>query len=254
MNRWYGALPAPEITSRLTEDSVLCLPIGSYEQHGPHLPLHTDTVIADEFTTRLVDRYGDQHDLWKLPAVPYGLSLEHAWASGTISLRLVVLSTLLDTLVGEYTRATPARRLLIINGHGGNRGILEAATYELQRAHQIRICVVHPSSLSTVRADSALPEIHAGLRETSVMLTLAPDDVHLDRLPDSFAIDETQRDEIKRLVLERGTTWPWSTGDARIATLGITGGDPRLASAELGTAIVESALDACDAVLKQLRT
>jgi creatinine amidohydrolase len=252
MNRWYGSLPAPEITSRLTEDSILCLPIGSYEQHGPHLPLHTDTVIAEGFTARLVERYGDQHDLWALPTVPYGLSLEHAWSPGTISLRVGILSALLDAVVGEYVRATHARRLLIINGHGGNRGILEAATYELQTTHQVRICVVHPSSLSTVRVESALPEIHAGMRETSVMLTLAPGDVHLDRLPDSFAVNEAHRDEIERLVLDRGTTWPWTSGDPRIATIGITGGDPRLASAELGESIIASALDACDAVLKQL--
>ncbi|HUZ51395.1 MAG TPA: creatininase family protein [Streptosporangiaceae bacterium] len=177
VNRWYGSLSAPEITSSLTEESILCLPIGSYEQHGPHLPLHTDTVIAERFTARLADRYGDQHDLWALPAVHYGLSLEHAWSPGTISLRVGILSALLETVVGEYVRATPARRLLIVNGHGGNRGMLEAATYELQAAHQVRTCVVHPSSLSAVRADSALPEVHAGMRETSVMLALAPSDV-----------------------------------------------------------------------------
>ncbi|WP_406106390.1 creatininase family protein [Micromonospora globbae] len=252
MNRQYGSLLAPEITSRLTEDSILCLPIGSYEQHGPHLPLHTDTVIAEQFTTRLVDRYGHQHDVWALPSIPYGLSLEHAWSPGTISLRVGVLSALLDTVVAEYVRATPARRLLIVNGHGGNRGLLEAITYELQTTHQVRIGVVHPSSLSTVRIESTLPEVHAGMRETSVMLALAPTDVHLDRLPDNFAVNEAHRDEIKRLVLDRGTTWPWTSGDPRIATLGVTGGDPRLASAELGESIIASALDGCDTVLKQL--
>lgn len=48
--RWYGSLSATEITSRMAEESIVCLPIGSYEQHGPHLPLHTDTVIAEKFT------------------------------------------------------------------------------------------------------------------------------------------------------------------------------------------------------------
>ena len=98
----------------------------------------------------------------------------------------------------------------------------------------------------------ALPEVHAGMRETSVMLILDPGDVHLDRLPDSFAINETQREEVTRLILHRGTTWPWTSDDPRISTSGITGGDPRLASAELGESIVASGLDACDAVLKQL--
>ncbi|HEV2378086.1 MAG TPA: creatininase family protein [Streptosporangiaceae bacterium] len=252
-NRWYGSLPAPEITAQMTETSVICLPIGSYEQHGPHLPLHTDSVIAERFTTRLAERYGEHHELWALPAIPFGLSLEHAWSPGTISLRAGVLSALLTTVVGELVRATPARRLLIVNGHGGNRGILEALTYELQAAHPVRVCVVHPSSLATVRVESALPEIHAGMRETSVMLTLAPNEVHLDRLPDGYAVNEAHRDEVKRLVLDRGTTWPWTSGDSRIATLGVMGGDPRLASAELGESVIASALDACGTVLTQLR-
>ncbi|MGC4828853.1 creatininase family protein [Micromonospora arida] len=252
MNRWYGSLSAPEIAAQLTKKSVLCLPIGSYEQHGPHLPLHTDTVIAAEFTNRLIDRYGDQHDLWALPALPYGLSLEHSWAQGTVSLRVGALTTLLDAIVGEFARATPARRLLIVNGHGGNRGILEAVDYELQATHQVRVCVIHPSSLSTAHAKSALPEIHAGVKETSIMLTLAPSDVHLDRLPEALAVDPANGDEVQRLVLDRGTTWPWSSDDDRIASLGIIGGDPRLASAELGEAIITSALDASDQVLQHL--
>lgn len=252
MNRGYGSLTAPEVGTRLGADSILCLPFGSYEQHGPHLPLYTDTTIAERFTKRLVDRYGEQHGLWSLPTVPFGLSLEHSWSPGTISLRLRLVADLLDTIVGEVVRATPARKLLIVNGHGGNRGILEAALYELESTHQVRICAVHPSSLSTVRIDSRLPEVHAAMRETSVMLALAPDDVHLDRLDDTYVHDGDQRDEIKRQILDRGTTWPWTSGDPRIATIGITGDDPRLGSAELGESIIASALEACARVLEEL--
>jgi creatinine amidohydrolase/Fe(II)-dependent formamide hydrolase-like protein len=253
MNRLYGSLTAHEVRTRLGENSVLCLPLGSYEQHGAHLPLHTDTVIAEQFTARLVDRYGDQHDLWALPAIPFGLSPEHAWSTGTISLRIRILADLLDTIVAEFVRATPARRLVIVNGHGGNRGILEAAIYELQANHRLRCCVVlHPSALSTVKVESALPEVHAGMRETSVMLALAPHDVHVDRLPDEIATDEIRREEIRRFVLDRGTTWPWISGDGRIAQMGIIGGDPHLATAELGQAIISSAVDACAGILQGL--
>jgi creatinine amidohydrolase/Fe(II)-dependent formamide hydrolase-like protein len=231
---------------------VLCLPFGSCEQHGPHLPLNTDTIIAERFTERVVAQFGEEHDLWILPTIPYGLSLEHAWTSGTVSLRVRLVAELLDAIVGEYVRAAPARRLLIVNGHGGNRGVLEGLVYELERAHQVRICVVHPSSLSTVLVDSDMPEIHAGIRETSMMLALSPVDVHLSVLDDAFVIDDIKRAAIKQLILDRGTTWPWSSGDERIATLGITGGDPRNASAEVGEAIVASAIDACAAVLKSL--
>lgn len=252
--RCYGRLATIDIGTTLTERSVLCLPIGSHEQHGPHLPLHTDTIVADGFTRHLVARYGDSHDLFRLPAIPYGLSLEHAGAAGTISLTAAVFTSLLDTIIGEYVRATPVRTVLIVNGHGGNRGILEAAIYELQRTHRIRICVVHPSSLSTVRSQDRVPEIHAGTRETSLMLALASDDVHLARLTFDEPADALSVDEIDRLILDRGATWPWESTDPRISRAGVIGGDPRQATAELGEAILAGAIDACAPVLDHLTT
>nr|WP_067494309.1 creatininase family protein [Actinoplanes sp. TFC3] len=122
MKRWYGSLPAPEIATRLSETSILCLPIGSYEEHGPHLPLHTETVIAEQFTHRLIDRYGDRHDLWALPTMPFGLSLEHAGSPGTISLRMGALTTLLDMIVGELVRAQAAHRQRARWEPGNSRG------------------------------------------------------------------------------------------------------------------------------------
>ena len=248
--RQFGRLAAPAALTELTAESVLCLPIGSHEQHGPHLPLNTDTVIAERFTAMLVQRYGERHDLWALLAIPYGLSLEHAWAPGTVSLRIASFMSLLDAVVTEYLRATPARRLLIINGHGGNRGILEPALYELKRKHAFSVCVIHPASQCAIRGDSdTAPEIHAGICETAMMLELAPDDVHLDRLPADFSASGVQA---KRLVLGRGTTWPWSSGDSTIATCGVIGGDPREATADAGQAILDGALDAVRHVLTHL--
>ncbi|MFF4203068.1 creatininase family protein [Streptomyces sp. NPDC001668] len=251
-SRRYDLLTAPDIPARLSRHSVLVLPIGSTEQHGPHLPLNTDTVIADRLTQMLVGRYGDHHDLWALPALPYGLSPEHAWAAGTVSLNIATFSSLLDTLVGQYVSATTARRLLIVNGHGGNRGVLETLAYELQRTHSIAVCVIHPVSLSPEATDSELPEIHAGVRETSMMLALAPDTVHLGRIPADHTPDPGRREEIERLILRRGTTWPWSSGDPAISSLGIIGGDPRKASAAAGHSIIASALEAGAEVLARL--
>lgn len=253
-SRTYGCLTAASITTQFTRQTILCLPIGSYEQHGPHLPLHTDTVIAEKFSDRLIERYGDDYDIWALPTLPYGLSLEHAWSPGTISLRSNVFINLLSAVVGEYVRATPARNILIVNGHGGNRGVLEAALYELRRDHGVNSCVIHPSALSKIKVDNSLPEIHSGMRETSVMLALAPDDVHLDRIPTDYAESSTQRDLIRQFVLDRGVTWPWSSRDERISKLGIIGSDPREATLALGESTISSALDSCQEVLATLRT
>ncbi|TCR22904.1 creatininase family protein [Streptomyces sp. BK205] len=251
-SRTYDQLTAPDIPARLSRRSVLVLPIGSMEQHGPHLPLNTDTVIAARFAQMLVERYGDHHDLWALSALPYGLSPEHAWAAGTVSLNIATFSSLLDTLVGQYVKATPARRLLIVNGHGGNRGVLETLAHELQLSHAIAVCVIHPVALSPQATDSALPEIHAGIRETSMMLSLAPDTVHLSRIPADHTPDPGRREDIDRLVLRRGTTWPWSSDDPAISSLGIIGDDPRKASTAAGHSIIASALEAAAEVLARL--
>ena len=67
--RAIGELTFPEIATRLTARSILCLPIGSIEQHGPHLPLNTDVVLAEEFTRRIVARWAAALDLWQLPTI-----------------------------------------------------------------------------------------------------------------------------------------------------------------------------------------
>src|SRR5207302_11439977 len=85
-SRIVGELAFPEVSKLLGGTSILCLPLGAVEQHGSHLPLDTDVVIAEELTRQIVARWGEEFDLWQLPSVPVGLSREHDWAPGTLSL------------------------------------------------------------------------------------------------------------------------------------------------------------------------
>ncbi|ORT57962.1 creatininase family protein [Streptomyces sp. CB03238] len=252
--RSYGKLTTPRLAAELSERSTLCLPVGSLEQHGTHLPLNTDTVIAERFALRLAAHVADRHDLWVAPPVAYGLSPEHAWAPGTLTLDIPLYASLITTLVGEYLRATPVRTVLIVNGHGGNRGVLEGLVHQLQHTHDVAICALHPSTLaaSEVTVDSELPEVHAGIRETSLMLALAPDHVRLDLLPAGTRPDPGQREAIQRLVLDRGATWPWTSDDPALSTHGVIGGDPRKASAKLGEALITAALSAGADILDRL--
>ena len=87
-SRSIGELTYPDISKRLRASSILCLPIGSIEQHGPHLPLNTDVVLAEEFTRRIIARWGDTYDLWQLPTQAISLAREHEWAPGTLSLSI----------------------------------------------------------------------------------------------------------------------------------------------------------------------
>ena len=122
-SRSIGDLTFPEVSQHLRDSSILLLPVGAIEQHGPHLPLNTDVVIAEELTRRIIDRWGDALDLWQLPTISISLSREHDWAPGTLCLTLENFIAIIRDLTREIVRSLPARNLVIINGHGGNRGV-----------------------------------------------------------------------------------------------------------------------------------
>src|SRR6185295_19857198 len=98
--RILGALTSPDIARSLKPTSILVLPLGAIEQHGPHLPLDTDVVIAQGLARRIVERWGEAFDLWELPAFPIGLSREHDWAPGTLSLSIQGFVAFLRDLAG----------------------------------------------------------------------------------------------------------------------------------------------------------
>jgi creatinine amidohydrolase len=248
-SRIMGNLTYQEVGSALRESSILCLPMGSMEQHGPHLPLNTDAVLADAFTGRIVERWGEQYDLWRLPPISVGLSREHVWAAGTLSLSVSGMTAILRDLCREIVRALPARNLLIVNGHGGNRGMLEALGRELHGDFGLNLCALHLGAMMSPVTDAAVPEIHAGKDETSVMLALAPELVRRERIPGLKAppVGEAAR----ATILDPATSWPWSSGDQRIAAAGVIG-DARAATAEHGNAIISRVVEAAGAVLKKL--
>ena len=144
-------------------------------------------------------------------------------------------------------RALPARNLLIINGHGGNRGVLENLLREFQGDFALNACAIHPFDLAKADGAPAVPDVHGGKHETSVMLALAPELVRTDLVPRFERDTET----IKSLIIDRGVTWPWRTDDPRLAQDGVIGDAPA-ASAELGAAIVRSVVEEVRAVLVRL--
>jgi creatinine amidohydrolase len=252
MARAAGSRSVVELTSAecarlMTETSILCLPLGAIEQHGPHLPLNTDVVVAEGLTREIVVRWGEEFDLWQLPAVPLGLSREHDWAPGTLSLSIQGFVTLMRELAGTLVRALPARNLVIVNGHGGNRGVLENLLREFQGDFALNACALHPFDLAKADGAPAVPDVHGGKHETSVMLALAPELVRGDLLA-RFGRDT---DAIKALILDRGVTWPWRTDDPRLAQDGVIG-DASAASAELGAALIKSMVEEARAVLVRL--
>jgi creatinine amidohydrolase len=244
--RSIGALTFPEISRRLKPSSILLLPLGAVEQHGAHLPLATDNLVAEGLSRALIERWGVEFDLWQLPTLPIGLSREHDWAPGTLSLSVATFAGLITAVAREIVRALPARNLVIVNGHGGNRGILENLLHELAGDLALNACAIHPFDLAKVQGTG---DVHGGAAETSVMLALAPELVRADLIAGAAA--PPSREDIDALVFDRGVSFPWRTDDPRLARTGIIG-DPRAASAEQGRALIAGMVEAARGVFARL--
>jgi creatinine amidohydrolase len=246
--RSIGELTSPEVTRFLKETSILCLPLGAIEQHGRHLPLNTDLIVAEGLTLRIVSQAGEAFDLWRLPALPLGLSREHDWAPGTLSLSVQNFAAVLREYAREIVRSLPARNLVIVNCHGGNRGILENLLHEMRGDFALNACAIHPFELAKVDTGQVC-DVHGGKSETSIMLALAPVLVRREmiRRPENPPDPKS----IRELIFDRGVTWPWRTDDPRIGRDG-TIGDAADASAELGEAIIDSVVQEAGAVFQRL--
>ncbi len=219
-------------TSRQLHDAspALIVPLGATEQHGPHLPLDTDTriavAVADALVTRL--RAGDESTWLLAPAIAYGASGEHEGFAGTVSIGTPVLAELLVEFARSACRWSS--RLVFVNGHGGN---VEA----LRRAVALLRYEGRDAGWCSCVASNA--DAHAGHTETSVLLHISPGAVRQDELTPG------NRAPLSQLMPEmrRG-------GVAAVSSLGVLG-DPTTATADEGRKIFAEMVDAC--VLRVMR-
>jgi len=158
----------PEVTDAA---DVLVVPVGSCEQHGPHLPMDTDTTIAVAVTDQVVARLRSRGvAAWAGPALSLGSSGEHQHFAGTLSLGTPALQQIVVELARSARSWVP--EVVIVNAHGGNAVALTRAVEQLTaEGHRI--------SWFPCRTESV--DLHAGRTETSLMLYLRPTAVRLNR-------------------------------------------------------------------------
>nr|WP_222132542.1 mycofactocin biosynthesis peptidyl-dipeptidase MftE [Pseudonocardia sp. C8] len=210
-------------TDLVDRPCTLLVPVGSTEQHGPHLPLGTDTAVASAVGTAL--QAGDPA-LVLAPALAYGAAGEHEGFPGTVSIGEEALRTVLV----EYGRSACrwATRLVLLNGHGGNVAALTAAVTRLRGEGRDAAWLPCVARVPGVPLDA-----HAGRYETSLLAHLDPDRVRTDR---AVAGDTRPLREVIDALQARGV--------AAVSPNGVLG-DPAGASAgegrELLTAIVAAA-------------
>ncbi len=209
---------------------LVLVPVGSVEQHGPHLPLDTDAVVAEGAAARVAQLLGDEH-VFVAPVLAYGASGEHQMFAGTSSIGTDALR--LQVLELVRSMSTWAGRIVLVNGHGGNVTALTGAVVQLlDEGHDVRWapCV----------SDGG--DAHAGYTETSLMLHLRPWAVRLDRA------ETGNTTPLERL-------WPalLREGVAAVSANGVLG-DPAGASPDAGARCLEAMAGDLAALIREGRT
>ncbi len=210
-----GSAAWPEVSRRAEERAVLLVPLGSTEQHGPHLPVTTDTDIAVAIADRAAARHGR---LLVAPPIPYGSSGEHQEFAGTLSIGREATELLLVELL--RSAAHHFARVIVVSAHGGN-------AVPLARAMATMASEGRPAFAWTPTWKG---DLHAGRTETSLMLAIAPDRVALDR---AEAGDGRPIATLLPILEERGVR--------SVSGNGVLG-DPAGASAEEGLRLLEDAV------------
>lgn len=248
--RNLAELRGPDIAQSITADSIIVQPLGAIEQHGPHLPFNTDLLIAQKVAQAAVDRVGEELDVWLLPALAYTKSNEHAWAPGTIWLSATTLLAVLDD-IGRCLAVSGVKKLVFLNGHGGNSALVGVANRELRLHHGLMTFLAHPGMPVDQGGSSPASElgmgIHGGTDETSIMLHLAPELVDM-----SVAVRNVPEHLAENSYVRFGgrVGFGWLSND-----FGPDGhiGDPTTATAQRGAELFEGAVDSFCAALAEIR-
>ena len=232
-------LTAAEVAA-LPADTVAVLPLGAIEQHGPHLPVSTDYVAATEAAAAAVELAAPTVPVVLLPGLAYTKSDEHHRFPGTIWLSWdTLMRTLVD--IGRSLHTSGITRLLFVNGHGGNSALGQVACREIRKQFGLRTFFAHLSvpvdqgGRGSARSELGMG-IHGGHGETSLMLHLRPDLVHMDlavrRVPEYLT-------EYDLIGFGKPVSFGWLSDD-----FGPDGhiGDPTGATAEHGKRFVEGAV------------
>ncbi|MCC8932528.1 creatininase family protein [Rhizobium sp. 'Codium 1'] len=172
----------PALAPRDRADWIAVLPLGAHEQHGPHLPFETDTIIASGIARRLADTLPGHLPVTILPVEPVGYSVEHMDVQGTRTLTY-------DEAIGRWLGIAESlnrrgiRKLVLLNAHGGNSPLLTIVATEARIRFDMLIVATSWTRFGVpagwMRPEDKAIDIHGGDIETSVMLALAPDRVDM---------------------------------------------------------------------------
>jgi creatinine amidohydrolase len=187
--RFWAQLTTRDFARLDAAATVAVLPLGATEQHGPHLPLGVDTVLADGIVAAALPLLAPALPVLFLPTQQVGLSPEHARFAGTLTLSAETLIRVWKD-IGAGVAQAGVKKLVLFNAHGGHVGAMDIVARELRAAHGLIVYSVSWFNLplGDAAAQFSAAEhrfgVHAGEIETSMMLALAPQSVRMDEAKD----------------------------------------------------------------------
>lgn len=232
--------------------TVAVLPVAATEQHGPHLPVGTDALICRGILDATLARLDATVPVVVLPALEIGSSDEHADFAGTLSIAAErLLSVWTD--IGRSVAQAGLRKLLILNTHGGQRGLVDLAALRLRIDAQMLVArcsyFAFGSPEGLFEPDEIAHGIHGGEVETSLMLHLAPDLVRREALDDHDSLGSHLARSERWLGVEKPVGIGWKAQDLNAS--GVVGAASR-ADAGRGAAYLEHVADSLATLLGEL--
>lgn len=231
MKRYWREMTTRDFASD-TSRWVAVLPLSAIEQHGPHLPVGVDAMIAEGLVQRLAEALPTESHAVFLPVQQIGKSTEHRSFPGTLTLDWrTAVQTCIE--IGLSVAQAGVRKLLIVTSHGGNLSLMDIAARELRtRENMLVVCTSFEKFSPPPIPDTGRVDIHGGTYETSLMLALRPDLADLSKA-EKFSSTQSP-------LRKRATHLGYHSSDATISWLaedlnpqGVTG-DAGSASAESG--------------------
>jgi creatinine amidohydrolase len=229
----------PDFSAARAARWIAVLPLSATEQHGPHLPVGTDVMIAQAYLARVRELLADHIPATFLPVQPVGISTEHVCYPGTLTLPVEVALKSWMAL-GECVARAGLKKLVVVTSHGGNSSAMSLVAQDLRANYGLLVVTTGWSRFGAPKGMFTPEELHHGVHggavETSIMLARYPQAVRREAIADFRPTSVAMEKDYRWLSAHRPAPLAWQAQDLHASG---AAGDATQASAEKGELLLD---------------